>query len=179
VGTSTNTSTSIVVSFRGKLKSAAIKDPGGVTTLAKVVGCSTLTARKHLERMVEDGELVIVKGTRGAMYSANVKGKGKKTTMVSKGKPGTGKPKAKTAKVATKKAKTGNTSKDKMYTKGQEVFVHDGTRKFVANVVLVSSTKGRVKVENSEGRSWVGVRSTKSPSGWKVRGTTDAIEVAP
>lgn len=159
-------SNSLVGNFRGKLKSAAGKTPGGVTTLAKTVGCSALTARKHLARMVESGELRIVQGTRGALYTTKG-GKVVSATATRKEKHAPGAPSAKVAKV----------SKGKALKKGQEVFVHTGGRKFVAHVTLVSTAKGRVKVENSEGRSWVGVRSSKSPSGWMVRGTvSDYIE---
>lgn len=54
--------------YRDDLKEASLKNPAGVTILARAVGCSVLTARKHLNRLVEDGEIQSWKGRLGKVY---------------------------------------------------------------------------------------------------------------
>ena len=54
--------------YREKLKNASMEAPSGVTVLAKRVECSVLTARKHLERLVQNGEIQVWVGPRGKVY---------------------------------------------------------------------------------------------------------------
>lgn len=60
-------------SFALVLIASAKRNPAGAPTLAREVGCSVLTAKKHLDRAVAAGELVATKGPRGTVYGGEAK----------------------------------------------------------------------------------------------------------
>lgn len=56
------------LNFKTALLAESIAKPAGITSLAKAVGCSTPTARKHLMSMANEGSIQLWIGGRGNVF---------------------------------------------------------------------------------------------------------------
>lgn len=61
--------------FREALLRAALASPAGMPTLARMVGCSIITAQKHLSRLVAEKKISSWAGPRGALYGRKTREK--------------------------------------------------------------------------------------------------------